>query len=155
MNHEVLIIFENEQVFSGALTYAREYAMRTESRVSFLMLVSMSFSTHDFMGAKRNILQKIEAKAGRLLAELTETFIQKGVETSSALRIGDPSQEVLKFLADRPSFQAIVWGSGEDLPASCKKAVKHWICDLAENLECPLLTVSKRSKKKYPGKKGR
>jgi len=148
MNHELLIIFENEMIFPGALTYAREYAMRTEARVSFLMLVTMSFSIRDFMGAKRNALRKIEAKAGKLLAELTETFIQKGLETRSALRIGDPAQELLKFLADRPSFQAIVWGSGEDLPSACKKSGNHWLCGLAENLECPLLTVTKRSKKR-------
>ncbi len=153
MNYELLIIFEDDKVFSGALTYAREYALRTEARVTFLMLVAMSFSANDFMGAKRNAIQKIEIRAGKLLAELTETFVQKGLETISALRIGDPSQEVLKFLADRPSFQAIVWGSGENLPSSCKKAGKHWICDLAANLECPLLTVTKRSKKKYPGKR--
>ena len=146
MNHEILIIFENEQVFPGALTYAREYAMRTESRVTFLMLVAMSFSARDFLGAKRNALQKIEAKAGKLLAELTETFIQKGLETISALRIGDPSQELLKFLADRPSFQAIIWGSGEDLPFAGKITGKHWLCNLAVSLECPLLTVTRRSK---------
>ena len=147
MNHELLIIFENEKFFSGALTYAREYAIRTEAKVSFLMLVTMSFSIHDSMGARRNAIQKIEAKAGKLLAELTEKFIQKGLQTSSALRIGDPAQELLKFLADRPSFQAIIWGSGEDLPSICKKPKKHWLCDLAENLECPLLTVTKRLKK--------
>jgi hypothetical protein len=150
MNYEVLIIFEGNQVFSEALTYAREYAMRTQARVTFLMLVAMSFSTRDLMGVKRNALQKIEAMAGRVFSELTEAFIQKGIETGSALRIGDPSQELLKFLADRPAFQAIIWGSGEDLPLGCKKTGKHWLCNLAENLECPLLTVTRRPKKTTP-----
>lgn len=148
MNHELLIIFENDQVFPGALTYAREYALRTDARVTFLMLVAMSFSSLDVLGAKRNALQKIEAKTGKLLAELTETFIQKGLETSSALRIGDPSQELLKFLADRPSFQAVVWGSGEDLPFAGRRTGKHWLCSLSENLECPLLTLTTRVMKK-------
>ena len=146
MNHELLIIFENEQVFPGALTYAREYALRTDARVTFLMLVAMSFSAFDFPGAKRNTLHKIEARAGTLLAQLTETFIQKGLETGSVLRVGDPAQELLKFLADRPSFQAIIWGSGEDLPPECKKRGKHWLCSLAENLECPLLTLTRRTR---------
>jgi hypothetical protein len=144
MNHELLIVFENEQVFSGALTYAREFAARTDSRVTFLMLVAMSFSSFDFPGAKRKTLQKIESNTGRLLAQLTEGFIQKGIETSAALRIGDPSQELLKFLADRPSFQAILWGSGQDLPFAGRKKGKHWLCHLAGNLECPLLTVTRR-----------
>lgn len=148
MNHELLIIFENEQIFSGALTYAREFAARTDAKVTFLMLVAMSFSSFDFPGAKRKSLQKIETKAGRLLAQLTESFIQKSIETSAALRIGDPSQELLKFLADRPSFQSIIWGSSEDLPFADRKKGKHWLCHLAGNLECPLLTVHRRLKER-------
>jgi hypothetical protein len=144
MNQEVLIIFENEAVFSGALTYAREFASRTDAKVTFLMLVAMSFSSLGFLGTKRKALQKIEARTGRLLAQLTENFIQKGIETSAVLRIGDPSQELLKFLADRPSFQAIIWGSGQDLPFGGRKKGNHWICRLVGNLECPLLTVSRR-----------
>jgi len=144
MNHELLIIFENERVFSGALTYAREFAGRTDARVSFLMLVAMSFSSFDLLVAKRKALQKIETSTGRLLAQLTESFIQKGLETSAALRIGDPSQELLKFLADRPSFQAIIWGSGQDLPFAGRGKKKHWLCHLSGKLECPLLTVSRR-----------
>lgn len=146
MKNEILIIFENEQVFLDALTYAREYALRTDAKVTFLMLVAMSFSTNDAIGAKRNDLHKIEARAGRRLAELTETFIQKGLETSSALKIGEPSQELLKFLADRPSFQAIVWGSGPDFLSGHKSRGKHWLQTFASTLECPLLTVSRRMK---------
>ena len=81
MNNELLIVFENEQVFSGALTYAREYAARSEARITFLMLVAMSFSSFDLLGSKRRMLQEIETKTGKLLAELTEPFIQKSLET--------------------------------------------------------------------------
>ena len=144
MNHELLIIFENEQVFSGALTYAREYAARTDARVTFLMLVTMSFSSIDFLGTQRKALQNIETKTGKILAQLTEEFIQKGIETSAVLKIGDPSQELLKFLADRPSFQAIIWGSGQDLPFAGRVKGKHWLYQIVGNLECPLLTVTRR-----------
>jgi len=144
MKHELLIIFENEQVFSGALTYAREYAARTDARVTFLVLVAMSFSSFDFLGVKRKKLQEIETKTEKLLVQLTDVFIQKGIETSTALRIGDPSQELLKFLADRPSFQAIIWGSGQDLPFGGRVKKKHWLYHISGHLECPLLTVTRR-----------
>ncbi|MCF6247503.1 MAG: universal stress protein [Desulfobacula sp.] len=146
MMNEVLLVLENEQVYPGALIYAGEYARRTDAKVTFLMLVAMSFSTPDAIGVKRNTLHKIETRVGKLLAELTETFIQKGLEVSSALKIGDPSQELLKFLADRPSFQAIVWGSGQDFASTGKIKGKHWLQNLSGNLECPLLTVSRRAK---------
>jgi len=147
VNRELLILFENEQVFSGALTYAREYAARTDARVTFLMLVTMSFSSFDFLGTKRKVLQEIETRTGKLLAQLTEIFIQKGLETSAVLRIGDPPQELLKFLADRPSFQAIIWGSGQDLLFTGRAKGKHWLSHIAGNLECPLLTVTRRLNK--------
>lgn len=152
MKNEILIVFENEKVFAGALVYAREYALRTDAKVTFLMLAAVSFTTQDPIGAKRNDLHKIEASTGRLLAELTESFIQKGLETSSALKIGDPSHELLKFLADRPSFQAIVWGSEQDFITRPKSRGKHWLQALASSLECPLLTVSHRSNKREGSK---
>jgi hypothetical protein len=146
MRNEVLMIFENEQVYPGALIYAREYALRMDAKVAFLMLVAMSFSTPGAIRDKRNTLHQIETRVGKLLAELTETFIQKGIEVSSALKIGKPSQELLKFLADRSSFQAIVWGSGQDFVSMGKIKGKHWLQRLDGNLECPLLTVSRRVK---------
>ncbi len=144
MNSDLLVIFENEQVFPDALTYAREFAMRIDARVAFLMLVSMSFVGSDLLGVKRNALRKIEASSGRLLAELSETFIRSGLETSSALKIGDPAQELLKFLADRPPFQAIVWGSDQNLPFTGKGARAHWLQRVTVSLECPLLTITRR-----------
>jgi hypothetical protein len=146
MRNEVLMVFENEQVYSGALIYAREYALRMDAKVAFLMLVAMSFSTPGAIRDKRNTLHQIETRVGKLLAELTESFIQKGIEISSALKIGEPSQELLKFLADRSSFQAIVWGSGQDFVSMGKIKGKHWLQRLDGNLECPLLTVSRRVK---------
>ncbi len=154
MKSNVLIIFENEKVYPGALIYAREYALRTDTKVTFLMLVSMSFSIPETIRVKRNELQKIELRVGKLLAELTESFIQKGLEVSSALKIGDPSQELLKFLADHSSFQSIIWGSGQDFISSSKIKGKHWLQNLAGNLECPLLTLSRRTGKDS-GRQGR
>lgn len=145
MNPDLLVIFENEQVFPDALRYAREFAVRIDARVTFLMLVSMTFAGSSLLGVKRNALRKIEASAGRLLAEFSETFIRSGLETSSALKIGDPAQELLKFLADRTPFQAIVWGSGEDLPLAGKGARGHWLQKVTGSLECPLLTITRRT----------
>ncbi len=148
MNLDLLVIFENEQVFPEAVTYAREFAIRIDARVTFLMLVSMSFAASDLLVAKRNALRKIEASSGRLLADFSEIFIRRGLETSSVLKIGDPAQELLKFLADRPPFKAIIWGSAPDLPAGGIGSKGHWLRRVTVNLECPLLTITRRTKGK-------
>ena len=147
MNSDVLVIFENEQVFPEALLYAREFALRINGPVTFLMLVYMSFAGSNLVGAKRHDLKKIGNRVNLLLEESSAPFIKGGLRINSALRIGDPAQELLKFLADRPPFKVIIWGSSQDLPFSCRSPGKHWLGRVIKSLECPLLTVKKRSSK--------
>jgi hypothetical protein len=144
MSRRILVIFENERTFPEALAYAREFALRIDARVSLLMLAPMSFVGRASLGPKRNAIRAIETSAGKILSDCSEGFIQQGLEVSSAFKIGDPAQELMKFLADRPPFQAVIWGSGDDLPDKDGSGQKHWIGKIAGNLECPLLTVSKR-----------
>lgn len=142
MIRDILIIFDGQQICPEALAYAREFAVRMDSRVAFLMLVQMSFTGRAFLDSKRNALNRIEDQAAQLLTQTAEAFIQQGIEISSAFRVGDPAQELLKFLADRPPFQAIIWGSTPDLPGK-----GHWIGRVSGNMECPLITVSKKERR--------
>ncbi|SLM32542.1 conserved hypothetical protein [Desulfamplus magnetovallimortis] len=145
MNSDLLVIFENEQVFPDALTYARELALRIDARVTLLMLVSMSFAGSGILGAKRSALKKIESRAGALLAKFSEPFIRERIEIASALKIGEPAQELIKYLADRPPFKAILWGSGQELPFVAKGGSGHWLRKVTASLECPLLTITRRT----------
>jgi hypothetical protein len=144
MTRNILLVFENEEILPEALIYARELAMRIDAKVTLLMIEPMSFAGRTVIGPKRNTIRNIETRAGKVLSDCLQTFIQKGIEVNSALKIGDPAQELMKFLADRPPFQSIVWGSGRELPDKSKGAKRHWMSRVVGSLECPLLTVSKR-----------
>ena len=148
MNSDLLVIFENEQVVPDALHYARAFALRINARVTFLMLVYMSFSGSNLLAVKRLDLKKTGTRVNRLLSECSAPFLANGLNVNSALRIGDPAQELLKFLADRPPFQAIIWGSSQDLPFAYRSSERHWLGRVTKSLECPLLTVKKRMTKK-------
>ena len=147
MNSDVLVIFENEQVFPDALHYARAFALRINARVTFLMLVYMSFSDSNLLRVKRHDLKKTGIRVNRLLEEHSLPFIASGLKIKSAVRIGDPAHELLKFLADRPPFKVIIWGSSQELPFSLKSSGKHWLGRITKSLECPLVTVKKRISK--------
>jgi len=147
MSRKILVVFENEQIFPEALVYAKEFALRIDARVSLLMLIPMSFSGRASLGPKRNEIRNIETRAGKILSDCSEGFIQQGLEVSSAFKIGDPAQEMMKFLADRPPFQAVIWGGGNELPDKDGSGQKHWIGKISGTLECPLLAVSKRENK--------
>ncbi len=144
MTRNILLVFENEEILPEALIYARELAMRIDAKVTLLMIEPMSFAGRTVIGPKRNTIRNIENRVGKLLSDCLQTFIQKGIEVNSALKIGDPAQELMKFLADRPPFQSIVWGSGHELPDKGKGTTRHWMSRVVGSLECPLLTVSKR-----------
>ncbi len=141
MFQDILIVFDGLTVSPETLSYARELALRMDARVTFLMLAQMRFMERTVLESKRSTLSRMEDQAAQLLTRAAEPFIQQGLEVRSAFRVGDPAQEMLKFLADRPPFQVVVWGSSMDLPPK-----GHWIGRVSGHMECPLITVSKKEK---------
>ena len=142
MFKRVLVVMENEQVSSQAVYYARELAQRMDAEVSFLMLVEMAALDRTWLGSSRGAISELDDRVGRQMAELSEQFLRAGIATSAALRVGDPKQELFKFLAERPPFQVLIWGSHEELPGGASRG--HWMNTVAASLECPLWTVSSR-----------
>jgi nucleotide-binding universal stress UspA family protein len=147
MFQRILVVFENEKVCNEALTYARELALRMDSDVSLLMLIEMAFPDRSYLGSKRNAIRQIEERMGKKLADLTHRFFKEGIAISTALRVGNPAEELIKFLAGKPPFQALVWGSSEHLPEGGRFPKGHWVRKVASALECPLLTVGSRGRK--------
>lgn len=142
MFQRILVVLENEQVFQQAIDHARELAQRMDAEVTLLMVVEMAFMDRTWLGGKRNAINELEQRAGRLLAGISADFLEAGVATSAALRAGDPAQELIKFLAERPPFQVAIWGSHQELPGGPKR---HWMAKVASSLECPLWTVGSRN----------
>ncbi|MBI9086059.1 MAG: universal stress protein [Desulfobacterales bacterium] len=140
MFRQILMVFEHTLASEAAVSYTIGFARRMDAPVTLLMLSPMAFVRTTYLGSQRNALQRIEDHAGRFLAECTERFVQEGLEVHSALRVGDPAQELLKYLADRPPFQALIWGGSGELPPRT-----HWLSRVADTLECPLLSVNKKN----------
>jgi hypothetical protein len=139
MFRDIIIIFDDLKTCAEALAYGREFASRMDARTTLLMLIPMRFAGGTRLVSQRSVLNRIEGRAADLLSHALTPFLQQGLEVSSAIRVGEPGQELLKFLADRPPVQAMIWGSGTDLPGK-----GHWIARATGNMECPLLTVSKK-----------
>ena len=147
MFKRVLVVFENEKVCRESVRYARELALRMDSEVTFLMLVEISFPDRSFLGSQRSVLHSLEGRVGKMLSNFSSRFLKEGIESSIALRVGNPTQEFLKFLAEREPFQAVIWGSGEELPEHNQLPKNHWLAKVITTLECPLLTVSSKGTK--------
>ena len=141
MFQRALVIFENQLVLPQAVAYARELARRMDCEVSLLMLVEMSFLDSAVLGSKRHQVSDLEERAGAVLRELMAGLVADGITVSAAVRVGDPAQELVKFLAERPPFHVLVWGSSPELPEAGRGGRGHWLAKVAASLECPLLTV--------------
>ena len=155
MFQRILVIFENEKVCGQALSYSRELALRMDSEVALLMLVEMTFLDRAFLGSKRNAIRGLESRMGEILANLSSEFLKEGIPVSAALRVGDAAQELFKFLAERPPFQAVIWGSSEDLPHGGHSRRNHWMAKVAPSLECPLLGVTSKVRPEHPDTENR
>jgi len=151
MFQRALVIFENERLCAEALSYSRELALRMDAEVTFLMLVEMSFVDRSFLGRERDALNRLEERAGKKLGDLSSEFIKRGISVRVALRVGDPAQEFLKFLAERAPCLAVIWGSDEYLAEGFQLRRWHWIGRVFSALECPLLSVSSREKTGFLG----
>ena len=141
MSRRILVVLENERICRRAVDYARELAQRLDAEAALLMVVEMAFLDTTWLGTKRSAISELDERAGQILADLSAEFLREGVTTSIALRVGDPAQELCKFLAERPPFQVIIWGSGESLPDGRRG---HWMAKAARSLECPVWTVAGR-----------
>jgi len=145
MFQRILVIFENEKICPQAISYCRELALRMDSEVALLMLVEMAFLDRSFLGSKRMAMTLLEKRSGEMLGGISSDFLKEGISVRVALRVGDAAQELLKFLAERPPFQAVIWGSSEDLPYGGQLRRTHWLGKVADTLECPLLAVISRA----------
>jgi hypothetical protein len=141
MFKNILVIFENEKVCDHAVKYSCELAHRMDSDVTFLMLMEMSFPNRLSIDSQRKSIQKIESRISKILGEMSSELLKQGIPVSVAIRVGDAPQELLKFLAERPSFQTVIWGSDEILPHTCPGRKTHWLAKIADTLECPLIAA--------------
>jgi hypothetical protein len=144
MFKNILIIFENEKVSDHAVKYSCELAHRMDSDVTFLMLMEMSFPNRLSIDSKRKAIIKLESRISKILADMSSELLKQGIPVSVAIRVGDASQELLKFLAERPSFQTVIWGSDEVLPYTSHGRKTHWLAKVADTLECPLIAVGRQ-----------
>ena len=155
MFQRILVIFENEKVCDQAFTYSCELARRMDSEVTLLMLMEMTFQDRAFLNSKRKAIKRLESRIGKTLGSLSSEFLKEGISVSAALRVGEASQELLKFMAERPPFQAVIWGSSGEMPDIGPSRRAHWLGKVADSLECPLLAVSSQAtSEKHEGTEG-
>ena len=150
MPRKILILLDSPNVRSEVKTYSVELARRVGAKIHLLMLLRWEEFPRNGapsreMGSEgREACKQAEIAVNACLEEIQCC----GVETVGAVRQGDPSSELLKYLAEHQPFQAVVWGGNETFLRSRRTPVRtHWLERVREQLDCTLVVPSLKREK--------
>jgi len=149
MQRKILILLDSPKVRREVTTYSVELARRMGVRLQILMLLRWGRSPGKGVGS-RDILagqETIRNRGELVLKACVEEIRAVGLEAEGSVRQGDPSSELLKYLAEHQPFEAVVWGGNEAFLRRRRVPIRgHWLERIREQLDCTLVVPSLRGK---------
>ncbi len=134
MRSKIMVLFDSASVRRESLQYSIELAKRMNSNLSLLVILPFGVCQTTPIGIEPMIERGAQAKEA--LKKNIETIKNAGLAAETAVRIGNPRSELVKYLAETSRFEIIVWGSRPDL----MKRKDHWLVQMKDILGCPVVT---------------
>lgn len=139
MPRKILILLDSPRVRSEVTTYSVELARRMGAMIHLLMLLRWEASPAEMGSEGEEARKEAELVVKDCIAEIRGC----GVETQGAVQQGDPSSELLKYLAEHQPFHAVVWGGNEKFLRRRRTPVRtHWLERIRDQLDCALVVPS-------------
>ncbi|MCP4756714.1 MAG: hypothetical protein GY866_38110 [Proteobacteria bacterium] len=136
-----MIVFDSLFICEEAVLYSIELAKRTNSSLSMLWLLPFQ---NNHKTTEKIEAADIERHLENDFGKQVETARNSDVPVEMIVSIGDPSSELLKFLAGSRSIRTIVWGGRSEPFQNKSKGKPHWLVLMKENLECPVVVPLKK-----------
>jgi len=138
MQPRVVLVFDELQPRPEALQYSMELARRMRCTLVLLMLLP-----HDWVEAPRSVSGTAIAQPApvdELFAPTVEAGRTAGLEVEALLRTGDPSSELLKYLAETRPIRTIVWGGRREAVERRERGRRpHWFVRMRSRVEAPVV----------------
>jgi nucleotide-binding universal stress UspA family protein len=134
MRSQIMVLFDSAAIRRESLQYSIELAKRMNSNLTLLVLLPFEASKTDSNGIEPMIKRGVKAEES--LKKHLETIKNAGLSAETAVRIGNPRSELVKYVAEAGRFETIVWGARPDL----MKKKDHWLVRMKDTLECPVVT---------------
>lgn len=134
MHSKIMALFDSASIRRESLQYSIELAKRMNSNLILLLILPFGEMTNPFNGIEPMIKRGLNAQ--EKLEKHVEAIRKAGIPVETAVRIGNPRSELVKYLAEAGRFEIIVWGGGPDLI----KRRDHWLAKMKDILECPVIT---------------
>jgi hypothetical protein len=134
MRPQIMVLFDSAFIRPESIRYSIELAKRMNSTLT--LLVILPFEVNPAASGAIEPMIKRGAEAEKSLEEHIEPIKNAGLSVETAVRIGNPKSELLKYVAESGRFEIIIWGATPDL----MKKKDHWLVQMKNTLECPVIT---------------
>jgi len=134
MKSQIMLLFDSVSIRRESLQYSIELAKRMNSNLTLLVILPFEVCTTASNGIRPMIKRGVQAQES--LKDHIEVIRNAGLSVESAVRIGNPRSELLKYVAEAGRFETIIWGARPDL----MKKKDHWLVRMQDTLECPVVT---------------
>ncbi len=143
MPNNIMVLFDSLNVRKEAMAYSIELSKRMEASLVLLMLLSLDSIEQGSMSYGPSGLEdRVKSTLDSRVAEAGEA----GISVEAVVKRGDPSSELMKFLAESGPIKLIVWGGEEDLmDAKPRRKKAHWLLKIKDMLEPPVLVPLMKS----------
>jgi len=147
MKPQIMVLFDAASMRRESLKYSIELAKRMNATLTLLVILPFEVSRNTSNDIEPMIKRGVQAE--ELLKKHTEPIKNMGLSVETAVRIGNPRSELVKYIAEAGRFEIIVWGARPDL----MKKKDHWLVRMKDTLECPVITpfIKNDANIKYAG----
>ena len=129
-----MLLFDSASIRPESIRYSIELAKRLNATLA--LLVILPFEVRPTASGGIEPMIKRGAEAEKSLKKHIEPIKNAGLAVETAVRIGNPKSELVKYVAESGRFEIIIWGATPDL----MKKKDHWLVRMKKTLECPVIT---------------
>ncbi len=143
----ILLLLDSVEIRREVTSYSVELARRMGAEIYLLMLLRAEYpEPPSASGPAPDVnLKAVRREGERLVEACVRQIREEEVEAVGTVRQGDPSSELLKFLAEFHPFQAVVWGGKERILRHRRIRIRgHWLERIRNAIDCPLVVPSLR-----------
>ena len=134
MRPQIMVLFDSASIRPESIRYSIGLAKRMNSNLTLLVILPFEVNPTAAGGIEPMI--KRGAEAEKSLKKNIEPIKNAGLSVETAVRIGNPKSELVKYVAESGRFEIIIWGAKPEL----MKRKDHWLVGMKNTLECPVIT---------------
>ena len=134
MRPQIMVLFDSASIRPESIRYSMELAKRMNSTLT--LLVILPFEVNPSASGSIEPMIKRGADAEKSLKKHIEPIKNAGLAVETAVRIGNPKSELVKYVAESGRFEIIIWGAKPEM----MKKKDHWLVRMKNTLECPVIT---------------